>query len=257
MQDLRITFIQFDQDWEQIESNISKVSAFFQKLNDSDLVILPEMFHTSFSMNVSLAEEWYQNAILEKLIQWSKEKEVAIYTSIMVKEAGLFYNRGVFVKPNGQVETYDKRKAFGLGGEDVVFTPGTTETIVDYKGWKINLQICYDLRFPELIRNRVEQNGLAAYDVLLYVANWPDKRTTHWTTLLQARAIENQCFVLGVNRVGTDGNNLSYSGASAAYDGLGQTITFMNDQEGMHSFVLSPKELSDLRRSLPFLKDRK
>jgi predicted amidohydrolase len=175
----------------------------------------------------------------------------------MVKEAGLFYNRGVFVKPNGQVETYDKRKAFGLGGEDVVFTPGTTETIVDYKGWKINLQICYDLRFPELIRNRVEQNGLAAYDVLLYVANWPDKRTTHWTTLLQARAIENQCFVLGVNRVGTDGNNLSYSGASAAYDGLGQTITFMNDQEGMHSFVLSPKELSDLRRSLPFLKDRK
>lgn len=257
MQDLRITFIQFDQDWEQIESNISKVSAFFQKLNDSDLVILPEMFHTSFSMNVSLAEEWYQNAILEKLIHWSKEKEVAIYTSIMVKEAGLFYNRGVFVKPNGQVETYDKRKAFGLGGEDVVFTPGTTETIVDYKGWKINLQICYDLRFPELIRNRVEQNGLAAYDVLLYVANWPDKRTTHWTTLLQARAIENQCFVLGVNRVGTDGNNLSYSGASAAYDGLGQTITFMNDQEGMHSFVLSPKELSDLRRSLPFLKDRK
>jgi predicted amidohydrolase len=215
------------------------------------------MFHTSFSMNVSLAEEWYQNAILEKLIHWSKEKEVAIYTSIMVKEAGLFYNRGVFVKPNGQVETYDKRKAFGLGGEDVVFTPGTTETIVDYKGWKINLQICYDLRFPELIRNRVEQNGLAAYDVLLYVANWPDKRTTHWTTLLQARAIENQCFVLGVNRVGTDGNNLSYSGASAAYDGLGQTITFMNDQEGMHSFVLSPKELSDLRRSLPFLKDRK
>lgn len=257
MQDLRITFIQFDQDWEQIESNISKVSAFFQQLNDSDLVILPEMFHTSFSMNVSLAEEWYQNAILEKLIHWSKEKEVAIYTSIMVKEAGLFYNRGVFVKPNGQVETYDKRKAFGLGGEDVVFTPGTTETIVDYKGWKINLQICYDLRFPELIRNRVEQNGLAAYDVLLYVANWPDKRTTHWTTLLQARAIENQCFVLGVNRVGTDGNNLSYSGASAAYDGLGQTITFMNDQEGMQSFVLSPKELSDLRRSLPFLKDRK
>ncbi len=208
-------------------------------------------------MNVSLAEEWYQNAILEKLIHWSKEKEVAIYTSIMVKEAGLFYNRGVFVKPNGQVETYDKRKAFGLGGEDVVFTPGSTETIVDYKGWKINLQICYDLRFPELIRNRMEQNGLAAYDVLLYVANWPDKRTTHWTTLLQARAIENQCYVLGVNRVGTDGNNLSYSGASAAYDGLGQTITFMNDQEGMHSFVLSPKELSDLRRSLPFLKDRK
>lgn len=257
MQDLRITFIQFDQDWEQIESNISKVSAFFQKLNESDLVILPEMFHTSFSMNVSLAEEWNQNTILEKLQHWSKEKEVAIYTSIMVKEAGLFYNRGVFVKPNGQVETYDKRKAFGLGGEDVVFTPGTTETIVEYKGWKINLQICYDLRFPELIRNRMEQNGLAAYDVLLYVANWPDKRTTHWTTLLQARAIENQCYVLGVNRVGTDGNNLSYSGASAAYDGLGQTITFMNDQEGMQSFVLSPKELSDLRRSLPFLKDRK
>ncbi|MDP4761505.1 MAG: nitrilase family protein [Crocinitomicaceae bacterium] len=257
MQDLRITFVQFDQSWENIEANVSKVSQFMDSIEDCDLIVLPEMFHTSFSMNVALAEEWIDNPILANLCAWSKQKQAAIYTSMMVKENSSFFNRGVFVQPNGHVSSYDKRKAFGLGGEDLVFSPGIQETIVEYLGWKFNLQICYDLRFPELIRNRLDENGLPAYDVLLYVANWPQKRVTHWTTLLQARAIENQCYALGVNRVGIDGMDLHYSGSSAAYDGLGQTIVAMNDQEGLASFALKQQDLIDLRRSLPFLKDRK
>jgi predicted amidohydrolase len=257
MQDLRITFIQFDQSWENIEANVSKVSYFMDSIEDCDLIVLPEMFHTSFSMNVALAQEWIDNPILAKLCAWSKQKQAAIYTSMMVKENGCFFNRGVFVQPNGDVSTYDKRKAFGLGGEDRVFTSGNQETIVEYLAWKFNLQICYDLRFPELIRNRLDENGLPAYDVLLYVANWPQKRVTHWSTLLQARAIENQCYAIGVNRVGTDAIDLYYSGSSAAYDGLGQTIVAMNDQEGLTSFTLKENDLIDLRRSLPFLKDRK
>jgi predicted amidohydrolase len=175
----------------------------------------------------------------------------------MVKEQHQFYNRGVFVSPNGSVQYYDKRKSFGLGGEDRVFSQGDLEVIVDYKGWKINLQICYDLRFPELIRNRIDSDGNPAYDVLIYVANWPQKRVLHWSTLLQARAIENQCFVVGVNRIGTDGNKLVYSGASAVYDGLGETKLLMNDQENTSTVTLSYESMQNWRLNLPFLKDRK
>jgi predicted amidohydrolase len=257
MQDLRITFIQFDQSWENIEANVSKVSLFMDSIEDCDLIVLPEMFHTSFSMNVALAEEWIDNPILANLCAWSKMKQAAIYTSMMVKENGCFFNRGVFVQPNGEVSTYDKRKAFGLGGEDRVFTSGNQETIVEYLGWKFNLQICYDLRFPELIRNRLDENGLPAYDVLLYVANWPSKRAFHWKTLLQARAIENQCYTIGVNRIGNDGNNLMYSGSSAIYNGLGETLMELNDQESVQTIRLSRLDIENLRIQLPFLKDRK
>lgn len=257
MQDLRITFIQFDQSWENIEANVSKVSLFMDSIEDCDLIVLPEMFHTSFSMNVALAEEWIDNPILANLCAWSKMKQAAIYTSMMVKENGCFFNRGVFVQPNGEVSTYDKRKAFGLGGEDRVFTSGNQETIVEYLGWKFNLQICYDLRFPELIRNRLDENGLPVYDVLLYVANWPSKRAFHWKTLLQARAIENQCYTIGVNRIGNDGNNLMYSGSSAIYNGLGETLMELNDQESVQTIRLSRLDIENLRIQLPFLKDRK
>jgi predicted amidohydrolase len=144
-----------------------------------------------------------------------------------------------------------------LGGEDKVFTAGTTETIVSYKGWKFNLQICYDLRFPELIRNRIKSNGEVAYDVLLYVANWPKKRILHWSTLLQARAIENQCYSIGVNRVGVDGNDIVYSGASAIYDGLGNAVLEMDNQESVLTRTLSYTDIQQLRIQLPFLKDKK
>ncbi|MEY4290050.1 MAG: hypothetical protein RLZZ30_2138 [Bacteroidota bacterium] len=257
MQDLKVSLIQVDQCWEDVSANLTKFESLIQKQSDTDLIVLPEMFHTSFSMNTSLAKDWEDNPIVEKLKQWSLKSQAAIYSSLMVKEQHQFYNRGVFVSPNGSVQYYDKRKSFGLGGEDRVFSQGDQEVIVDYKGWKINLQICYDLRFPELIRNRINSDGNPAYDVLIYVANWPQKRVLHWSTLLQARAIENQCFVVGVNRIGTDGNNLVYSGASAIYDGLGETKLLMNDQENTSIVTLSYESMQNWRLNLPFLKDRK
>jgi predicted amidohydrolase len=257
MQDLKISLIQADQFWEDITANLDKFESFITPLSESDLIVLPEMFHTSFSMNASLAEEWIENPIIQQLKHWATNHQFAIYTSLMVRENEHFFNRGVFVEPSGKVSHYTKRRSFGLGGEDKIFTEGTTETIVEFKGWKFNLQICYDLRFPELIRNRIEENGHSAYDVLLYVANWPEKRVLHWSTLLKARAIENQCYTIGVNRVGIDGNDIVYPGASAVYDGLGATLLKMDHQEAVQSCTLSWTEIQELRIQLPFLKDRK
>jgi omega-amidase len=257
MQDLNISIIQFDQSWENISENYKRIEKLLPQTEDADLLVLPEMFHTGFSMNTNLADEWTDNKALNVLKEWSSQSNSAIYTSLMVRENNQFYNRGVFVEPSGKVSTYNKRRSFGLGGEDQIFTEGTTETIVEYKGWKINMQICYDLRFPELIRNRIEANGQSAYDVLLYVANWPKKRVLHWSTLLQARAIENQCYTVGVNRVGIDGNEIVYPGASAVFNGLGATLLEMDNQEAVRKCTLSWTEIQALRIQLPFLKDKK
>ena len=246
-----------DQAWENIPANLMHVENLLEELPETDLILLPEMFHTGFSMNIALAEEWNENKAFSKLLEWSIKYQAAIYTSLMVEENLQFFNRGVFVEPSKKISIYDKQRSFGLGGEDKVFTAGTSETIVSYKGWKFNLQICYDLRFPELIRNRLDESGAAAYDVLLYVANWPKKRVMHWSTLLQARAIENQCYTIGVNRVGVDGNAIVYSGSSAIYDGLGNSLLEMDDQETLQTVTLSKMDIQNLRIQLPFLKDRK
>ena len=257
MQDLNICIIQFDQSWENISENYHRIEKLLPQTEDADLLVLPEMFHTGFSMNTDLADDWTDNKALNVLKEWSSKSNSAIYTSLMVRENNQFYNRGVFVEPSGKVSTYNKRRSFGLGGEDQIFTEGTTETIVEFKGWKFNLQICYDLRFPELIRNRIEANGQAAYDVLLYVANWPKKRVLHWSALLQARAIENQCYTVGVNRVGIDGNEILYPGDSAVFNGLGASLLELDNQEAVGKCPLSWTEIQELRIQLPFLKDRK
>jgi omega-amidase len=257
MQDLNISILQFDQSWENISENYHRIEKLLPQTEDADLLVLPEMFHTGFSMNTNLADEWTDNNALNVLKEWSSKSNSAIYTSLMVRENNQFYNRGVFVEPSGKVTSYNKRRSFGLGGEDQIFTEGTTETIVEFKGWKFNLQICYDLRFPELIRNRIESNGQSAYDVLLYVANWPKKRVLHWSTLLQARAIENQCYTIGVNRVGIDGNEIVYPGASAVFNGLGATLLEMDNKQAVGKCKLSWTEIQELRIQLPFLKDKK
>jgi predicted amidohydrolase len=159
------------------------------------------------------------------------------------------------VYPDGQVLTYDKRKVFGLGAEDQYFSTGNKEVIVSYLGWNINLQICYDLRFPELVRNRVNEAGMAAYDLLLNVANWPQKRIAHWDALVKARAIENQCFFIGCNRVGQDDNNLVYNGHSQAVDLLGNYLLAPHEQESLNVVHCSGAHLNDGRKMLPFLKD--
>ena len=256
MQDLNVTLIQLNQIWEDKKANYNKYETIFSQLKKTDLVILPEMFHTGFSMSVDLlAEDWENSEGVDFLKNWSSKLDCAFYTSLIIQEEQKFFNRGVFVSPDGKVNYYDKRKSFGLGGEDKFYTAGAKEVIVDWKGWKINLQICYDLRFPELIRNRLIDTN-PAYDVLVYVANWPEKRIAHWETLLNARAIENQCYVLGVNRVGIDGKDLVYNGGSKAITSLGETKgAFSQNQEGFIQVNLDKTVLENARLQLPFLKD--
>jgi len=254
MQDLKIGIVQFNQKWEDKQANFDRVQNLVDASGVIDLLLLPEMFHTGFTMNVSLAETMVGDAVTF-LKSLASKKSCAVYTSFICEENGQTFNRGVFVKPDGEVSIYDKRKSFCLGGEDQYFTAGREETILTFRGWKFNLQICYDLRFPELIRNRLV-DAEPAYDVLLYVANWPSKRISHWDTLLKARAIENQCYGIGCNRVGSDGNELSYNGHSQIIDMFGAALLQEpQEQEGIFVVTMSAKELKEGRKNLPFLRD--
>lgn len=254
--DLIVTLVQANQIWEDKEANFRNYEQLLASTVQSDVILLPEMFNTGFSMNASeLAENFDESKSIEWLKSISHSKNAAVYTSLIIKEEGHFYNRGVFIEPNGSVFVYDKRKTFGLAGEDLVFSKGEKTTIVNYKGWNIRLQICYDLRFPEISLNQ-HKNGSPEYDLLLYVANWPERRSIHWRTLLPARAIENQCYLAGVNRVGEDHSGLTYSGDSCVVDLLGNRIVDVVNEEKVVSVTLSGSELNELREKLPFLKDR-
>jgi omega-amidase len=257
MENLRICITQFDQIWEDKMGNLINFEHQVENMEDCDIIVLPEMFTTGFSMNaLVLAEEMNDSHTITWLTKFSKIKNAAIYTSFIVKEKDRFYNRGVFMQPDGTYFMYDKRKTFSLAGESDIFSKGSKETIVNYKEWKINLQICYDLRFPEQVRNSIENDGKPRYDLVLYTANWPEKRIEHWNTLLKARAIENQCYVVGVNRIGTDASNLNYSGESKVYTALGEKISSLNKNVNSYEVVeISMRELNTLRSNLPFLKD--
>lgn len=257
MQNLKITLVQCHQFWEDKTANLAHFDGLLEHFETGDLILLPEMFNTGFSMNAEILAETMEDS---QALQWLQKtaigKKSAIYTSFIVKEKTSFYNRGIFVFPNGTYEIYDKRKLFSLAGEDEIFTAGKKETIVEYLGWKIQLQICYDLRFPEISRNRWISNQNPAYDVALYVANWPEKRAFHWKTLLTARAIENQSYIVGVNRVGIDGKAHRYNGDSAVFDALGnQLVDFENGQESIVNIELDIEKLGEIRQQLSFLKD--
>jgi len=256
MQDLRVTLIQANQVWEDKSANLSHFEELFQGMESTDLVLLPEMFQSAFTMNAATMAEEMNGESVTWLKTMSAKHNTAIYTSLIIKEAANYFNRGLFVRPDGQVSVYDKRQRFAMAGEDTVFAAGTNETLVEWKEWKINLQICYDLRFPELCRNEQTASGVK-YDTLLYVANWPERRIGHWSALLRARAIENQCYVVGVNRVGDDATGLHYNGASAVFDPLGEEISNLpENMESVHQIVLSKNALNEVRTRLPFLKDR-
>lgn len=256
MQDLTITLVQANQIWEDKNANFENFERLLQSSTKSDLILLPEMFSTGFSMNaVELAEEMSSSPSIEWLKKIAKKYHSAVYTSLIIKEENHFYNRGVFVYPTGEIDIYDKQKTFGLAGEDKVYAAGKSSQIVNYKGWKINLQICYDLRFPEISLNKIQHAEEALYDLSIYVANWPEKRSKHWNSLLIARAIENQSYVAGVNRVGEDRNNLIYTGDSQLVGPLGET-TILVSIETTQTFTLSATLLRDTRAKLPFLKDR-
>jgi predicted amidohydrolase len=259
MQDLKVTFVQTEQFWKDKSANLSNYDDLLEQIESTDLILLPEMFHTGFCMD---ALELAESPTDSEGLSWLKHKAIqlntAIYTSLIIEENSSFFNRGVFVFPTGEITCYDKVHLFSLAGEDQIFSPGVERTIVSYNGWKIALQICYDLRFPELARNRIDEKGNPDYDVLLYVANWPERRILHWDALLKARAIENQSFVVAVNRVGNDGAGLRYNGSSAVYDALGNTILKAIDFESKAiSCLLNWDSLLDVRTKIPFLKDQK
>jgi predicted amidohydrolase len=256
MQDLKVSLVQANQIWEDKQANLKNFSRLIEEINETDFIILPEMFHTSFSMNAeNFAEKMDDSIGINWLKEKAKEKNAAFYTSLIIEENNHYYNRGVFVYPSGEIKTYDKRKSFGLAGEDRVFTAGNSKTIVEYRDWKIQLQICYDLRFPEIARNSLDEEGNPLYDILVYVANWPEKRKVHWETLLAARAIENQCYTIGLNRVGEDGKGLIYSGDSSICDALGTVEKLNPHNQEVKTIVMSKLTLEKIRKELPFLKD--
>lgn len=248
---LKISVFQFDLAWEDIVANRAKIDRMLEQMRtDTDVVFLPEMFSTGFTMNVSQVAETMSGETIEWLKQQSREHRVALCGSLIIQDADKYYNSLVFITPSGTVLHYDKRHLFAMGNEDGYFQAGSKRLIVEYEGWRICPLICYDLRFPVWSRNRNE------YDVLVYCANWPESRKDLWNTLLKARAIENQSFVIGVNRVGVDGNQISYSGNSQLIDAKGRLVA--SGDESAESIIFaefSSKELADFRIKFPVLND--
>jgi predicted amidohydrolase len=254
-QDLNIAALQTDLFWEQPEKNLHKLDAQIATVSASaDIIILPEMFTTGFSMNASTITEQNDTIALNWMKEKAATKNAAICGSLAVKENDKFYNRLYWINPDGSAFHYDKRHLFSLADETLNFEKGEELLIVSYKCWNICPLVCYDLRFPVWSRNTLEK-GLPKYDLLLYVANWPEKRIFAWQTLLMARAIENQSYVVGVNRVGNDGNDIAHSGDSMIIDPMGLVLQHATDEERILEAKLSAAHLNKVRSNLPFLND--
>ncbi|TDO84174.1 putative amidohydrolase [Flavobacterium chryseum] len=248
---MKIALIQSDLYWEDASKNRNN---FESKINQIDsevnLIVLPEMFSTGFTMNAVAVAETMQGETVLWLQSLAKQRNCAITGSLIIKGNNQYYNRMLFVFPSGEIEYYNKRHLFTLAGEDKTYTSGTEKVIVDYLGWKICLQICYDLRFPVFARN-VEN-----YDLLIYVANWPKVRTNAWDILLKARAVENLSYVVGVNRLGIDANNYEHIGHSQVIDFLGNTILEPQETEDVFVVELDKNIMLETRKKLDFLSDK-
>ncbi len=220
----------------------------------AEVVVLPEMFSTGFSMKPKELAETMDGETLQWMKRVAAERKIILTGSVIIEEEGNYYNRLIWMLPNGQYGVYDKRHRFAYAEEDKHYTAGNKRLIASVKGWKINLLICYDLRFPVWARQQA-QPGEMEYDLLIYVANWPERRAQAWKTLLQARAIENQSYVVGVNRVGDDGNDIHYSGESMVIDPLGEILYTKKDAEDIFTIELDKKHLDTVREKFPFWKD--
>ena len=255
MSSLTLTIIQTDIVFENKAANLQLLKAKIEAIeNRTEIVVLPEMFSTGFSMQPELFAEPMEGDTVKWMKEIAADNKIIITGSIIVKEKGNYFNRLIWMLPNGQSGYYDKRHLFAYGEEDKHYTAGNKRLIASVKGWKINLQICYDLRFPVWSR---QQNTAAQseYDLLIYVANWPEKRSHAWKTLLCARAIENQCFVVGVNRVGKDDKNIYHSGNSLIIDPLGQILYHKEDEEDVFTITLQKEDADKIRAQFPFWKD--
>lgn len=249
---LKIALIQADLVWENPTKNrnnfTKKIAAIVE---DVDVIVLPEMFSTGFTMHAEKVAEPMDGITVNWMKQLASKKNTAIVGSLVIKEHNKFYNRLLFVSPLGQITHYNKRHTFTLVGEEKIYTAGKNKVVIDYKGWRICPLICYDLRFPVWARN------IEDYDVLLYVANWPTPRIFAWDALLKARAIENMSYCIGVNRVGVDGVNSQYSGHSAVYNVLGETLTAIQpNEEHIEIVTLEKRHISAYRNTFKFLNDK-
>lgn len=248
---MKITLIQTALTWEDAEANRHN---FTEKINligeNTDLILLPEMFSTGFTMRPEAVAESMDGPTVAWMRKMAADKDCAVTGSLVIVEDGKYYNRLFFVFPDGNYRAYDKRHLFSLAGEDKAYTKGTERLIVEYRGWKICTLICYDLRFPVFARNTEN------YDLLLYVANWPEPRIQAWDILLKARAIENVCYVAGVSRTGQDENGHNYPGQSQVTDMLGNTIIDAGSTEGVYTATIDKDKLWATRAKFSFLNDR-
>ena len=248
---MKVALIQMNIIWENPNENRRFLDEKINYLSEKiDLIILPEMFTSGFTMTPNLVAETMNGETILWLKNLAKAKNCAITGSLIITEDGNFYNRMVFVFPNGEMKHYDKKHLFTLAGEDKVYTSGNEKVIVNYNNWKICLQICYDLRFPVFSRNTEN------YDLLIYVASWPKVRINAWDILLKARAVENLSYTIGVNRIGTDNNNLEYIGHSQITDELGNFIIEPIENEGVFIATLDKNKILETRNKLNFLSDK-
>jgi len=255
MSSLTITLIQTEISWQNKAANLlmlkNKIDAIDER---TEIIVLPEMFSTGFTMQPELFAETMEG----ETVQWMKDiaatNKIILTGSIIIIENEKYFNRLIWMLPNGQFGYYDKRHLFAYVYEDKYYTAGQKRLIASVKGWKINLQICYDLRFPVWSRQQSSDTE-TEYDLLINVANWPERRNHAWKTLLCARAIENQCFVVGVNRVGKDGKNIYHSGNSLVINPLGQVLYHKSDDEDVCTITLQKEDVEKVRTQFPFWKD--
>ncbi len=248
MQPLSVSLVQTDLYWENPVANLAMLEEKISALsNKTDLIVLPEMFNSGFSMNYAEPVNFNTH---KWMLQMASRHQTTLAGSVATSDGGKFYNRLLWAGPSGSVHYYDKKHLFRYGGEDSRFSPGQHKLITSVGDFKVMPLICYDLRFPVWSRNTKN-----AYDLLIYVASWPEVRIEAWKALLKARAIENQCFVVGVNRIGTDGNGLKYNGQSAVIDFTGKLLYDCGDQEDISTVSLDIEALSAFRSRFPFHED--
>ncbi|HEY5824800.1 MAG TPA: amidohydrolase [Cyclobacteriaceae bacterium] len=252
MQDLKITIIQSDLHWEDIGANLAMFEEKIWKIGPTDVIVLPEMFTTGFSMNAKKLGEMMNMRTFKWMKQMADQTGALILGSFIANVHDRFYNRLLWMEPGGNFKTYDKRHLFRMAEEHQVYSPGESMLIGHWKGWRICPLVCYDLRFPVWSRNRWNATlKKASYDVLIYVANWPQVRANAWDTLLKARAIENLSYVVGVNRVGMDGNGIEHSGNSAIISPKGEPIFTVDSVEAIKTIELNAHSLQAYRDRFP------
>lgn len=251
---LTISLIQTALHWEDPIVNLQMLEQKIIGIREkTELVILPEMFSTGFTMQPGKVAEPMDGQTVQWMKDIARRKNVILTGSLIIKENELYYNRLLWVLPNGQLGYYDKRHLFAYAGEQQFYSAGGKKLMARVKGWKIYPIVCYDLRFPVWVRQPADAEK--RYDALVCVANWPASRVQAWNTLLQARAIENQCYVIGVNRTGTDGNSITYNGHSGIIDPRGEIVVRQEDREDIMTFTLQKEEVNRTRKEFPFLDD--